>query len=154
MAVEIERKFLVNMNDLPILTDGQLISQGYIATADNTTVRLRVKGDKGFVTLKGETVGLSRLEYEYEIPVVEAIEMIDTLCLGRVVSKTRYELPVGDHVWELDVFHGANQGLVVAEVELADEHEEPDRPSWLGQEVTGQVKYYNSRLIRQPYSQW
>lgn len=154
MAIEIERKFLVKTNEIPVLNDGQLISQGYIASADKTTVRVRVKGDKGFITLKGATVGLSRLEYEYEIPVTDAIEMIDTLCLGQTVSKTRYELPVGGHVWELDVFHGDNQGLVVAEVELVDESEQPELPIWVGEEVTGQVKYYNSQLLQQPYSQW
>jgi adenylate cyclase len=154
MAVEIERKFLVDVNALPDLGQGLYISQGYIETTGKTTVRARVKGNKGFITLKGESVGMSRLEFEYEIPAAEAREIISLLCAGKSVEKTRYEYKVLNHIWEIDFFSGENEGLIVAEVELSDEAEQVIMPQWVTEEVTGQVKYYNVNLINNPYSKW
>jgi adenylate cyclase len=154
MGIEIERKFLVNVELLPDLGKGKTISQGYIDTSDRTVVRARVKGEKGFLTLKGESTGIACSEYEYEIPKNEALEIINTMCGGKTVEKTRYEYPIQNHTWEIDFFHGRNDGLIVAEIELASEDEEFGKPSWIKEEVTGQVKYYNSRLLNKPYLEW
>jgi len=153
MAVEIERKFLINIDELE-LEDGLDIKQGYIKTADNTVVRVRVKGTKGFLTIKGENVGAKRLEFEYEIPLEEANEMLEKLCSNPIIDKTRYEIKYANHLWEVDVFYGDNEGLVVAEVELEDEDEKVELPSWIKQEVTSDIKYYNNQLIKNPYKNW
>ncbi len=154
MGIEIERKFLVDRDTLPELGQGVTISQGYIETTSNTAVRARVKGDKGYLTLKGENTGISRSEFEYEIPVAEAQAIISTLCNGKTVEKTRYEYMVAGHVWEVDFFHGANDGLVLAEIELNDESESFILPQWAIEEVTGLPQYYNSNLLHKPYTQW
>lgn len=154
MAIEIERKFLVDLEELGELKDGQDIKQGYIKTVDNTVVRVRVKGDKGFLTIKGENVGVSRLEFEYEIPLDEANEMLEKLCSKPIIDKTRYIIKYKNHFWELDVFYGDNEGLVVAEVELESEDEEIKPPSWVRQEVTGDIRYYNNNLMKEPYKVW
>ena len=127
--------------------------QGYICSDPDRTVRVRVRGDKGFLTIKGRGSedGLSRYEWEKEIPVSEAFELM-ALCGSGVIDKTRYLVPFGKHTYEVDVFHGANEGLVLAEIELSDEQEAFEMPSWLGEEVTGDVRYYNSMLSLHPFS--
>ncbi len=154
MGIEIERKFLVDHSTLPNLGDGMYISQGYIDTSSHTIVRARVKGQKGYLTIKGENTGMSCLEYEYEIPATEAREIISTLCNGKSIEKTRYEVKHAEHIWEIDFFHGANDGLIVAEVELSDEKEHVVIPDWASKEVTGQAKYFNASLIKAPYIDW
>ncbi len=154
MGVEIERKFLVNQNALPSLSGGRAISQGYIETMDHTVVRARVKGEKGFLTIKGQSDGMRCAEYEYEIPLEDAHEIIGNLCKGKCVEKTRYEIKVGKHLWEIDVFHGDNEGLIVAEVEISSETEEVEMPAWVVEEVTGQDKYFNANLLNNPYKRW
>lgn len=154
MGIEIERKFLVDRRKLPKLNNGFYISQGYIQTVDNTAVRARIKGDKGFLTLKGESNSISRLEYEYEIPLTDAREIISNLCAGQSIEKMRYEYPVANHVWEIDIFAGENEGLIVAEVELSSENETVALPDWVTEEVTEQTKFYNMNLIKHPYKHW
>jgi adenylate cyclase len=154
MAYEIERKFLVDISKIDTLDKGYIIKQGYIETTDNTTVRIRIRDKNAFLTLKGERDGAKRLEFEYEIPLDDANIMLEKLCLKSVIDKTRYELKIENHVWEIDVFHGVNDGLIVAEIELDDENETFDIPDWVTEEVTNENKYYNSHLIANPYSQW
>lgn len=153
MPREIERKFLVTGDFKQEACDSFRLVQGYISTDPDRTVRVRVRGDKGFLTIKGRSSldGLSRYEWEKEIPVSEALELMN-LCVSGVIDKTRYLVPYGGHTYEVDVFHGANEGLVLAEIELADEQEMFEKPSWLGEEVTGDVRYYNSMLSLQPFS--
>jgi len=154
MAQEIERKFLVDLVRLGELTDGESIQQGYIATKDLTTVRIRVKGHHGYLTLKGETTGASRLEYEYPIPVEDAEEMLNNLCSGPLIEKRRYEVEFKDHLWEIDLFEGENEGLVVAELELEEVDLVIELPNWVRVEVTGDPKYYNVNLLKYPYRCW
>ena len=152
MAKEIERKFLVQENWQPH-TDGIQIAQGYLSTVPERTVRVRIKGDKGFLTIKGKNQGISRAEYEYEIPVKDAQELL-ALAEQPVLTKTRYLEKHGDFLWEIDVFAGVNEGLVVAEIELPAENTKFPRPVWLGEEVSGDVRYYNANLIKSPYNLW
>lgn len=154
MAKEIERKFLVDMSFVNELTDGKRISQGYIETSDKTVVRARIKGDEAFLTLKGAVKRFTCSEFEYQIPLADAEEIIDELCSGGTIDKTRYEVAHGSHTWEVDVFHGKNEGLVVAEVELQDEAENIELPKWVTKEVTGDIKYFNVSLLKHPYSKW
>jgi adenylate cyclase len=156
MPLEIERKFLVLNDDFK----GQAwkstrIRQGYISTHPERNVRIRIKGEKGYLTIKGPSnaSGTTRYEWEKEIPAEEAIELL-TLCEPGTIDKTRYEVKSGSHNFEVDEFYGENQGLVVAEIELTFEAEAFDKPSWLGLEVTGDVRYYNSALMKHPYSMW
>jgi CYTH domain-containing protein len=153
MAKEIERKFLVSGEFRQDSPESYRIMQGYICSDPDRTVRVRVRGDKGFLTIKGRGSedGLSRYEWEKEIPVSEAFELM-VLCGSGVIDKTRYLVPFGKHTYEVDVFHGANEGLVLAEIELSDEQEAYEKPSWLGEEVTGDVRYYNSMLSLHPFS--
>ncbi|MBQ5603714.1 MAG: CYTH domain-containing protein [Bacteroidales bacterium] len=153
MAKEIERKFLVSGEFRQDSPESYRIMQGYICSDPDRTVRVRVRGDKGFLTIKGRGSedGLSRYEWEKEIPVTEAVELM-ALCGSGVIDKTRYLVPFGKHTYEVDVFHGANEGLVLAEIELSDEQEAFEMPSWLGEEVTGDVRYYNSMLSLHPFS--
>lgn len=154
--LEIERKFLVSGDEfLAQCTDKSHIAQGYIPTAPGRTVRIRVRGEKGYVTIKGNSTddGLSRYEWEKEIPVGEAMELMG-LCGPGIIDKTRHLVPAGSHVFEVDVFHGENEGLVMAEVELSAPDEPFERPAWLGEEVTGDVRYYNKYLSKHPYSGW
>lgn len=152
MAKEIERKFLVSGEFRQDSPESYRIMQGYICSDPDRTVRVRVRGDKGFLTIKGRGSedGLSRYEWEKEIPVTEAAELM-ALCGSGVIDKTRYLVPFGKHTYEVDVFHGANEGLVLAEIELSDEQEAFEKPSWLGEEVTGDVRYYNSMLSLHPF---
>lgn len=153
MAKEIERKFLVDLSllDLP---KGIRIVQGYIPTQGKTVVRVRIKGEQAFLTIKGQNQGAVRSEFEYAVPLDDANQMIDELCEKPLIDKTRYNIPYGDHLWELDIFAGENTGLVVAEVEMSSEDETVDLPEWVTQEVTGDAKYYNSNLLSNPYSNW
>lgn len=153
MPKEIERKFLVSGEFRQDSPESYRIMQGYICSDPDRTVRVRVRGDKGFLTIKGRGSedGLSRYEWEKEIPVTEAAELM-ALCGSGVIDKTRYLVPFGKHTYEVDVFHGANEGLVLAEIELSDEQEAFEKPSWLGEEVTGDVRYYNSMLSLHPFS--
>lgn len=131
------------------------ITQGYLSSVPERTVRVRVKGDKGFITIKGigNASGASRFEWEKEIPV-EDVKALLEICEPGVIDKTRYLVKVGEHTYEVDEFYGDNEGLTVAEVELSDENEAFDKPSWLGEEVTGDAKYYNSMLMKNPYKNW
>jgi len=154
MGKEIERKFLVA--DLGVLdaAEGTYFKQGYVRTADKTTVRVRVAGEKGFLTLKGPTSGFSRAEFEYEVPKQEALEMLEAFCQEPMIEKTRFRIPHEGLIWEVDRFVGKNEGLVVAEVELESEIQEISLPAWIGEEVTGEVRYYNSRLAETPFQEW
>lgn len=155
MAQEIERKFLVTGDFHDGVSSSSRIVQGYLASSPAATVRVRIYGDKGYMTVKGRPgeSGMSRFEWEKEIPVPDAV-MLLKLCGGGVIDKERHLVPFGGHVFEVDVFHGLNEGLVMAEVELQSEDEEFEKPGWLGEEVTGDVRYYNSMLLKQPYAKW
>lgn len=155
MAQEIERKFLVIADSWRPLATGLPYCQGYIAMArPGHSVRLRLAGDRGYLTIKGPTKGLTRAEFEYPIPVVDAQAMLSTLCDRPFIEKTRYRLPMGEVVWEIDEFAGENAGLIVAEVELQSEKQLLDLPDWVGTEVSGEARYYNASLVKYPYSQW
>ena len=155
MALEIERKFLVSGDFRPYVSESVHIVQGYLCSSAGKTVRVRTWGKKGFLTIKGPTApgSCSRFEWETEIPLKDAQELI-ALCDSGVIDKVRHLVPVGDHVYEVDEFGADNQGLVVAEVELSSEDEAFQRPQWLGKEVTGDRRYYNSSLLANPYSRW
>jgi adenylate cyclase len=162
MSKEIERKYLVNKvawqeckTELPNTRQalGIKYCQGYLPTKDETTVRLRIIGDDGYLTIKSKTVGITRSEFEYSIPVEDAQEMLDTLCLKPLIEKIRYKINHGDLVWEVDEFLGDNAGLIIAEVELENEQQQVELPTWIEREVNDQ-KYFNSSLAKYPYSQW
>ena len=152
MAKEIERKFLVKDSWQP-QSAGIKIAQGYLSTVPERTVRVRIKGNRGYLTIKGKNQGISRAEFEYEIPVQDAEELLQ-LAEQPILVKNRYLEQQGEFTWEVDVFAGENQGLVVAEIELPAEDAEFSRPAWLGQEVSGDVRYYNANLIKCPFSLW
>lgn len=156
MAQEIERKFLVKDDSYRAMAySSSRIKQGYICSMRGRTVRIRIRDGKGYLTIKGPSnaSGTSRYEWERELPLEEAEELM-RLCEPGMIDKTRYLVKAGDHVFEVDEFYGENQGLVVAEVELKSENEAFLRPDFLGEEVTGQVKYYNSFLMKGPYCRW
>lgn len=155
MAVEIERKFLVKNSEWQKKAEGKKYKQGYFPTAGRAiTLRVRTCEKKAFLTIKGEPKGFSRIEFEYEIPVKDADIMLDTLCIKPLIEKTRYLVKINDRLWEIDVFHGENEGLIIAEIELESVSQQIDFPEWLGKEVTGDIKYYNSTLVRYPFSKW
>lgn len=155
MGVEVERKFLVSDESWrDAVTSATRIVQGYLAQTDRTTVRVRVKGERGFLTIKGVSVGIARSEFEYEVPVADALAMLEELAQGPIIDKVRHMVPVGDHVWEVDVFAGDNAPLVMAEVELASPDQEFARPPWAGTEVSDDARYFNVNLARSPYSTW
>ncbi len=155
MAQEIERKFRVKGDFKTLAVKETRITQGYLSSIPERTVRVRVKGDKGFITIKGigSASGASRYEWEKEIPVSEVKELLE-LCEPGIIDKTRFLVEAGKHTYEVDEFYGENEGLTVAEVELSSEDEAFDKPEWLGEEVTGDVKYYNSMLMKNPYKNW
>ncbi|MEW8321045.1 MAG: CYTH domain-containing protein [Candidatus Thiodiazotropha taylori] len=155
MALEIERKFLV-INDKwkDSVISETVIKQGYLATTELATVRVRVDGDEANINIKGRTVGISRREYEYPIPLDEAQELLDHLVSGAAIDKVRYKVRCGEHIWDLDLFHGANQGLVMAEVELSREDEAFVMPAWAGEEVSGDTRYYNANLVKHSFCEW
>ena len=154
MGIEIERKFLIDTNKLPALNNGYQIKQGYIQTIDHTTVRIRIRDKEAFLTIKGKSIGASRLEFEYPIPLQDANDMLNNLCQTLFIDKTRYLIKHKNHVWEVDIFEGSNKGLVVAEVELESEDEAFTLPNWVTKEVTDDNRYFNSNLIENPYSNW
>ncbi len=156
MGQEIEKKFLVNGDGYKAeATKAVRITQGYLSSVPERTVRVRIKGDKGYITIKGigSQSGASRFEWEKEIPVEDVRELLK-LCEPGIIDKTRYIIPKGNHNFEVDEFYGDNEGLVVAEVELGAEDESFERPSWLSAEVTGDERYYNSMLMKNPYKNW
>lgn len=168
MAQEIERKFLVNSKDYRLHTQPVHYRQGYIPTLNGMTVRIRIAGDQGFVTFKDHAVGFTRHEFEYLIPLEDAKQMLDLMCSHPQIEKNRYVIPIeqtlpagttlepalqGLH-WEVDEFLGDNEGLIVAELEVPTEDTKFPLPSWLGPEVTGDHRYYNSHLCKHPYKEW
>jgi adenylate cyclase len=153
MAVEIERKFLLASEDWRGGEPGVAYRQGYLVSDAIKTVRVRVAGERAYLTIKGGRIGIARPEYEYRIPVPEAEAML-AFCEPNVIVKTRYRVPYADHVWEIDEFHGANEGLLVAEVELEDATETVELPPWVAEEVTVDIRYQNACLSRNPYSSW
>ncbi len=154
MGQEVERKFLVKGDAWRNLARGILCRQGYLSRCKERVVRVRTIGNKGYLAIKGITSGASRLEYEYEIPISEANEMLDLVCEKPLIEKKRYRLRYQGLVWEVDEFLGENYGLILAEVELSSENQEFQKPDWLGEEVTGDPKYFNSNLVIQPFSKW
>lgn len=154
MAKEIERKFLVKGESWRSLAKGTLYRQGYLNSAKERTVRVRTAGDAAFITVKGLSVGATRSEFEYEIPVDDARAMLDALAEKPLIEKRRYKIPAGTLTWEIDEFLGDNSGLIVAEIELASETQEFEKPVWLGEEVTGDPRYFNSNLIKNPFKRW
>jgi CYTH domain-containing protein len=154
MPTEIERKFLVNGTSWKRESTGELFRQGYLVTDKERTVRVRVVGEEGFLTIKGPSRGIARAEYEYRIPSREADEMLGTLCLQPLIEKYRYRIEHAGLVWEVDEFLGENQGLILAEVELADERQRIPLPDWAGEEVSHDPRYYNANLVRHPFSKW
>lgn len=145
---EIERKFLVNNEILGVVKylQSKKIKQGYISDSDGKTVRVRTKGEKGYLTIKGKTEGISRDEFEYEIPFEDALKLLTDFC-PKFLEKERFELIVGEKKWEIDLFHGKLEGLIVAEIELESEEEVFELPAWIDREVSDDVQYYNSKLI-------
>ena len=159
MSVEIERKFLVKDDSWRLDAHGQRIAgvpfrQGYLPTKDDTTVRVRLEGASAKLTIKGKTTGLSRLEFEYSIPLQDAQQMLDELCEKPLIEKVRYCRSEQGYVWEIDEFSGDNQGLIVAEIELDSEDEQPPLPGWVGKEVTGDARYFNVALVKHPFKHW
>ena len=155
MAVEIERKFLVNDDSWreQVLRSSKM-QQGYLNEAKQSSVRVRVAGDKAYLNIKSATLGIYRKEYEYAIPVGDAQEILSELAQKPLIEKTRYYVENAGHLWEVDVFEGDNAGLVVAELELCDEDEAFERPSWVGAEVSGDQRYYNVCLAKHPFKSW
>jgi len=154
MAREIERKFLVKNDSWKNGCQGLACRQGYLVTGENVTVRVRILGGEGFLTVKGRTEGMTRDEFEYRIPLEDAEVMLGSMSSGGLVEKIRYHVTVGGFIWDVDEFLGENSGLVLAEVELEDENQQPEFPDWLGQEVTGDVRYYNAYLAGNPFFAW
>lgn len=155
MAKEIERKFLVKGEFKQFAHKQTRITQGYLSSVPERTVRVRTRDDKGYITIKGigNASGASRYEWEKEIPADEVRELLK-ICEPGVIDKTRYQVKAGPHIYEIDEFYGENQGLIVAEIELKHEKEAFEKPEWLGKEVTGDVKYYNSMLMKHPFTKW
>lgn len=155
MALEIERKFMIKGDFKKLAVKYLTIKQGYISTLHGITVRVRLKDKKGYLTIKGGsgTSGLSRYEWEKEIDFEEAQELLG-LCDTGIIEKTRYLIPAGSFTWEVDEFHGENEGLVMAEIELKSEADTFSVPDWLGEEVTGDLRYYNSYLAKNPFTMW
>jgi len=154
MGIEIERKFLVQGEDWRAGAVGTGYRQGFLNRAQERTVRIRTDGTRGFITVKGPSVGPVRREFEYEIPVEDADAILEELCEKPIIEKIRYRIPRGNHTWEIDEFLGENEGLIVAEIELSQAHESFQRPSWLRREVTGDPRYFNANLVSHPYRQW
>lgn len=155
MATEIERKFLVaNDSWRADVMSATRIVQGYLANTGTAVVRVRVKGERAFLTIKGASSGIARSEFEYEIPVSDALQMLDEMAQDPVVDKVRHLIPVGGHTWELDVFAADNEGLVMAEVELGSAEEVFVLPGWAGQEVSDDDRYFNVNLAKNPFRNW
>jgi len=155
MATEIERKYLVLNNDWQgnVESETQIV-QAYLANNEFNSTRIRIQDDKANINIKSATLGITRTEFEYAIPVVDAQLMIDDLCVKPVIKKTRYIVKYMQHSWEIDVFSGDNEGLVVAEIELSSPDEAFEKPSWLGKDVSNDARYYNVCLVKTPYKTW
>jgi CYTH domain-containing protein len=154
MSIEIERKFLVRGEAWRPMTRATPYRQGYLGNPGKGTVRVRIAGDRGYLAVKGITAGLTRQEYEYEIPLADAETMLADLCEKPLIEKNRYRVPVGSHVWEIDEFFGENRGLLVAEVELQSQSEPFERPAWIGEEVSDDPRYFNANLVAKPFTKW
>ncbi|MGJ3250579.1 MAG: CYTH domain-containing protein [Elainellaceae cyanobacterium] len=154
MGQEIERKFLVVGDEWRSHACGTPYRQGYIPTHSGVTVRVRIAGEMGYLTLKGLTSGISRSEFEYAIPVEDAKHMLDELCDRPLIEKTRYRLSIEGTIWEVDEFEGENRGLILAEVELTHPNQSVSIPGWVGQEVSNDPRYFNAYLANHPFSQW
>ncbi|PSB18735.1 CYTH domain-containing protein [Phormidesmis priestleyi ULC007] len=154
MGVEIERKFLVTHDSWHDLAPGVLYRQGYISTQPERTVRVRVAGDRAFITLKGATQGTARSEFEYPIPLEDANEILNVLCVSPLIEKYRHKIELNGLTWEVDEFLGENQGLVIAEVELENADQAIELPDWIGEDVSHDSRYYNSNLVTHPFNRW
>lgn len=154
MGHEIERKFLIQRDLWKPEGEGKAYRQGYLSRDEDRVVRVRIAGDAAFLTIKGRAQNVSRLEFEYPIPIEDAEILLDRICERPLIEKTRYEQKLGEHTWEVDVFHGENDGLVLAEIELSEEDEAFERPSWLGREVSDDPRYFNSNLSKSPFGLW
>ena len=154
MGVEIERKFLVRGDQWRSLGTPVRYRQGYLAADIKRSVRVRVAGDRGLITIKGSTEGITRAEYEYEIPRADAEAMLDQLCNRPLIEKNRTKISLNGVVWEVDEFFGANQGLIMAEVELNSPQQAIDLPDWIGEEVSADPRYFNSNLVQHPFTEW
>ena len=154
MGIEIERKFLVKGRDWKQGQQGTLYRQGYLLSDPSRTVRVRIAGSKGFLTIKGPAEGYSRMEFEYEIPSEDASQLMELLCPKPLIEKLRFRISHSGMIWDVDDFLGANEGLVLAEIELESVGQAFDRPLWIGKEVTGDPRYYNAYLAEHPYATW
>ncbi len=154
MGTEIEKKFLITNNDWRDLGSGESYCQGYLNSEKGRTVRVRTINDRGILTIKGPNVGGTRLEYEYDIPIDEAREILRELCHKPLIEKIRYKIPFEGFIWEVDEFLGENEGLIFAEIEFSYEGQKFTKPPWIGKEVTGDNRYYNANLVSNPYSNW
>lgn len=154
MGIEIERKFLLAADDWRQLARGKRYRQGYLCARKERTVRVRTIEDQGYLTVKGPSTGAVRMEYEYEIPVEDANVLLNELCEKPLIEKKRYTISHQGFLWEIDEFFGENLGLVLAEIELVNENQQFDKPDWIGEEVTGDPRYFNSYLVRNPYTTW
>jgi len=154
MALEIEHKFLVNSTIFRSLAKPVRYRQGYLSILPGKTIRIRIAGDRGFITVKAKVSNLIRKEYEYEIPLNDAEEMLSELCNGRIIEKLRYRIPYQGFEWEVDEFLGENAGLIIAEIEVREENQSFMKPEWVGAEVTTQPEYLNSSLSRNPFNRW
>lgn len=154
MNIEIERKFLVTSDAYKSEAAGTRIVQGYICDEKERVVRVRIYGDKAFLTIKDATVGFARHEFEYQIPIDDARTLLDSVCLRPLIDKTRYRYTYGGRCWEIDEFHGENEGLTFAELELPTADTTFDKPDFVGREVTDDPRYYNANLIKNPYKNW
>lgn len=154
MGIEIERKFLVTGDEWRSMATGVFYCQGYLCLEKERTVRVRIAGEQAFLTIKGRSSGISRMEYEYPIPLEDARVLLDQLCVQPVIEKKRYRVHYQGFIWEVDEFFGENEGLRVAEIELAAEDQEFAKPSWVGEEVSSDRRYANAGLVKNPYSTW
>lgn len=154
MGMEIERKFIVNSDAYKRGAKGTRFRQGYLSIHRARVVRVRFEGDRPVLTIKGEKVGAAAPEFNYEIPASDAQELLDHICIQPIIEKTRYDVEYGGHIWHVDEFHGANNGLVLAEIELGQEDERFQRPPWLGEEVTEDYRYSNARLTVEPFARF
>ncbi len=155
MATEIEHKFLLRDDRWRQQVERSTqIRQGYLMSDARCSVRLRTADDKGYLNIKSGTLGIQRSEYEYPVPLSEAEEMLNTLCEKPLLEKTRHFVPIGKHLWEIDEFFGDNVGLIVAEIELSHPGEPFECPDWVGEEVSHDIRYYNSQLVKYPYKAW
>jgi len=155
VAIEIERKFLVQNDQWRehVVSQNRLM-QAYLCDLDSATVRVRISDDAAFLTIKSATVGICRSEFEYEIPVQDAESLLELRVSTAIIDKTRYKVKCGNHIWDLDLFHGENHGLVMAEIELGSEQEQFEMPTWAGEEVSDEPRYFNVNLVETPYSRW